>query len=245
MSCKQTLQTQSFLDGERTGAEAEAAALHMESCTECQALATDMALVSDALRNATRHRAPAALRGRVAASLQPPKSGPRPARGFWLGAASGTGSTALAAGLALFFILPPSAATLTAALADAHAKALLSGKTIMVASSDHHTVKPWLAEHVAISPPADDFATDGFPLIGGRSDNVAGTRAAVAVYRHGNHEVDLFAWPDRGVRLPEPAMTHGFRSAFWKSGDLDFAAISDVDAAAFEKFISLARTPRE
>ena len=243
MTCKETLQTQSFLDGELKGAEAEAAALHMESCAECQALATDMALVSDALRDATRHRAPAALRGRITASLQ--AAARRPTRGFWLGAASGTGITALAAGLAIFFILPPSAATLTASLANAHADALLSGKTIMVASSDHHTVKPWLAEHVAISPPADDFAADGFPLIGGRSDNVAGTRAAVAVYRHGNHEIDLFAWPDRGASLPEPAMTHGFRSSFWKSGDLDFAAISDVDAAAFEKFIALARTPRE
>jgi len=37
---------------------------------------------------------------------------------------------------------------------------------------------------------------------------------------------------------------HGFRNRFWKRGDLDFAAVSDVDAAAFEKFIALARDQR-
>jgi hypothetical protein len=67
----------------------------------------------------------------------------------------------------------------------------------------------------------------------------------VMVYRHGNHQIDLFAWPDRGAHLPRPAMAHGFRNAFWKSGDLDFAAVSDVDAGAFEKFAALVRAERE
>jgi hypothetical protein len=40
-------------------------------------------------------------------------------------------------------------------------------------------------------------------------------------------------------------MTHGFRSSFWKNGDLDFAAVSDVDAGAFANFIALARAQRE
>jgi hypothetical protein len=76
-------------------------------------------------------------------------------------------------------------------------------------------------------------------------DKVAGSRAAVMVYRHGNHELDLFAWPDRGASLPQPGMTHGFRTGFWKSGDLDFAAVSDMDQDAFQKFIALARAERE
>jgi hypothetical protein len=67
----------------------------------------------------------------------------------------------------------------------------------------------------------------------------------VVVYRHGNHEIDLFTWADRGARLPAPAMIHGFRTDFWKSGDLDFAAVSDVDAVAFAKFTALARAQPE
>jgi anti-sigma factor RsiW len=145
----------------------------------------------------------------------------------------------------LLALLPPTAASLSQSVVDAHTAALTGEKTIMVASSNHHTVKPWLAAHAGISPLVTDFADQGFVLTGGRTDEVAGTRAAVAVYRHGNHEVDLFAWPDRGAGLPNAGMARGFRMAFWKMGDLNYAAVSDVDAAAFQKFIDLAKTQRE
>ncbi len=65
------------------------------------------------------------------------------------------------------------------------------------------------------------------------------------VYAHGNHEVDLFAWPDRGADLPGTSMAHGFRITFWKAGDMDYAAVSDMDGAAFQKFVGLARAQRE
>jgi len=242
MTCDETLRTQSYLDGELDGAAAQEAERHLQTCAACQALAADTADLSDLLRTATRHRAPDALRGRIGTLLDRER---RPARPFWLGAASGAGAMALAASLAIFAILPPSAATLTGAVTDAHARALVADRTIMVASSNHHTVKPWLAAHAGLSPPVTDFASDGFVLTGGRVDEVAGSRAAVMVYRHGNHQIDLFAWPDRGAALPQPGMAHGFRSRFWKSGDLDFAAVSDVDSGAFEKFTALARAQRE
>ncbi|HWX90791.1 MAG TPA: zf-HC2 domain-containing protein [Rhizomicrobium sp.] len=238
------LQTQSYLDGELHGAAAQAAERHLQTCAACQALAAETADLSDLLRKAARHRAPDALRARVSRLLDR-EAVRRPPRPFWWGAASGAGITALAASLAIMAILPPSAATLTQSVADAHARALVSDKMIMVVSSNHHTVKPWLAAHAGLSPPVTDFAADGFALAGGRVDEVAGMRTAVMVYRHGNHQIDLFAWPDRGAHLPEPGMVHGFRSRFWKSGDLDFAAMSDVDSAAFEKFTALVRAQRE
>jgi anti-sigma factor RsiW len=244
MDCNQALQTQSYLDGELQGVEALEAERHLNACDACQTLATESADLSDLMRGAARYPAPPALRGKLLARLdREPVHLPR--RSFWLGAASGTGFTALVAALAVLAVLPPSTATLTQAVADAHARALVKGQTIMVASSNHHTVKPWLAAHAGLSPPVTDFAPDGFGLAGGRVDEVAGSRAAVMVYRHGNHQIDLFAWPDRGARLPEPGVTHGFRSRFWKSGDLDFAAVSDMDAASFEKFTVLARAQRE
>ena len=244
MNCQENQRTQSYLDGELQGAEAQAAERHLETCAQCQALAAQTADLSDALRKTVRYRAPESLRVRLAAGLDR-ETARKPARGFWYGAASGTGLTALAAGFALFLLLPPSAATLAQSVTDAHARALTSGKVIMVASSNHHTVKPWLAEHAGISPPVTDFAEAGFVLTGGRVDEVAGSRAAVAVYRHGNHQVDLFAWVDRGVPLPAPGISRGFRTRFWKSGDMDFAAVSDVDDVAFEKFSELAQQQRE
>lgn len=243
MSCKETLQTQSYLDGELQGAEATAAERHLESCADCQTLAAETADLSDALRQVQRYRAPEILRARVTAALD--REARPSGRSFWLGAASGASVSALAAGFALLALLPPTAASLSRSVADAHVAALTGNKTIMVASSNHHTVKPWLAAHAGISPPVSDFAEQGFVLVGGRMDEVAGARAAVTVYAHGNHQVDLFAWPDRGADLPTPGMSRGFRIAFWKSGDLDYAAVSDVDITAFQKFTDLAKAQRE
>lgn len=244
MSCKETLHTQSYLDGELNGADAMAVERHLETCADCQVLAANTADLSDALRKVIPYRAPDALRHRLMQQLDR-ETRRTPARSFWYGAASGGGLSALAAGFALLALLPPSAASLSQSIVEAHAAALTGGKTIMVASSSHHTVKPWLAAHAGISPPVTDFAGQGFVLTGGRTDEVAGARAAVAVYRHGNHDVDLFAWPDRGARLPPSGMVRGFRMAFWKMGDLDYAAVSDVGAAAFQKFIGLAQNQRE
>lgn len=244
MSTEHLLNTQSYLDGELSGAEAAEAERHLQTCAECQAFATGAAELSDALRRASRHAAPAQLRAAVLARLdKEPVAFSR--RSFWIGAGSGAGLSALAAGFAFLALLPPFVATLTQSVADAHAQALVAGKTIMVASSNHHTVKPWLAAHAGLSPPVADFAAEGFKLTGGRVDEVAGRPAAVMVYAHGNHEVDLFAWPDRGADLPGTGMAHGFRVTFWKAGDLDFAAVSDMDQAAFQEFVALAKAQRE
>jgi anti-sigma factor RsiW len=240
MSCDHMLTTQSYLDGQLEGAQIDAAERHLQTCAECQNFAARTADLSDALRRTTRHQAPEFLRARVRAALKR-EAGPTKVRAFWWGAASGGGASALAAALALFLFLPPSAASLAEAIADAHARALTSGHTIMVASSNHHVVKPWLAAHAGISPPATDFVAQGFVLTGGRVDTVAGTQAAVSVYAHGNHELDLFTWVDKSGTLPPSATVRGFRTAFWRQGDLNFAAVSDVDEAAFQKFIALAR----
>lgn len=244
MSCDHLLNTQSYLDGELKGVEAVEAERHLGTCVECQAFATAAAELSDALRKSPRQAAPAHLRDAVLARLdrEPVRFSPR---SFWMGTGAGAAMSALAAGFALLVMLPPSIGGLSESVADAHARALTSGQTIMVASSNHHTVKPWLAAHAGLSPLVTDFAKEGFVLVGGRVDEVAGARAAVMVYAHGNHTIDLFAWPDRGAALPQPGLTRGFRSAFWKKGDMDYAAISDVDAQAFQKFVGLARSQRE
>jgi len=251
MGCAETLRTQAYLDGEVDDADAEAAARHIEGCAECQAICDDAAALSDAIRKAAvRHRAPNALRARVGRMLDDEAAtgtktwtNPRKAmrRDFWLGAGAGAGLTALAAGLALLLTLPPSAAGLSASITDAHVRALMAGREIEVVSSDHHTVKPWFAGRVEVSPPVTDFAAQGFKLIGGRLDHIAGARAAVVAYQHGRHEIDLFVWADRGAALPESGLRHGYRSVLWKAGDLDFAAVSDVQGSELANFVTLVR----
>jgi anti-sigma factor RsiW len=139
MNCREDLRTQSWLDGELQGAAAQVAERHMELCAECQAQAADTRHLCDALRRATRHYAPDALRARIDDVIDREIRRRHP-RTFWVGAASGTGMTALAAALVIFVLLPPTAATLTASVIDAHDRALTSNQIIVVASSSHHTV---------------------------------------------------------------------------------------------------------
>jgi anti-sigma factor RsiW len=254
MSCAEILSTQAFIDGEITGPEAEAVERHIAGCADCQAFCADAAALSDAIRTrAPRYAAPASLRRRVEAMLDeeealaahPPRSGIPGRAGFWRGAFSGAGVTVLAAGFAVLALLPPSASTLADQVTVAHTTALMRNRTIEVVSTDHHTVKPWFAGRLPLSPPVADFTPQGYRLIGGRLDKVAGAPAAVVVYQHGKHEIDLFVWADRGSTLPSAGLSHGYHSIFWKSHDLDFAAVSDTAAPELRNFVNLVRAEPE
>ncbi|HUO11453.1 MAG TPA: zf-HC2 domain-containing protein [Caulobacteraceae bacterium] len=255
MSCAETLNTQAFIDGEVTGPDAEAIERHIEGCADCQAFCDDAAALNDAIRKrAPRYAAPAALRRRVEAMLDREsarraprlfRSVSRPSPGFWRGAFSGAGVTALAAGLAVFAFLPPSPSTLADQVTLAHTNAMMQGREIQVVSTDHHTVKPWFAGRLPLSPPVADFTAEGYKLVGGRLDKVGGAPAAVVVYRHGKHEIDLFVWADRGSPLPSAGLSHGYHSIFWKRQDLDFAAVSDTSTSELATFANLVRAEPE
>ena len=255
MSCAETLNTQASLDGEVIGAEAAAAERHIETCAECQTFCADAAALSDDIRKvAGRYRAPTDLKARVERMLDKevarqtdirtdPKRAAR--RSFWFGALGGVGVTGLVAATAILMILPRSAESLSDSVTDAHTQALMTGRTITVVSTDHHTVKPWFASRVAVSPPVTDFAAQGFKLIGGRLDRIAGEPAAVVVYQHGLHEIDLFVWANRGSTLPAAGIRHGYHSIFWRFQDLAFAAVSDTQVSELTTFVSLVRAERE
>ena len=53
-------------------------------------------------------------------------------------------------------------------IVSAHIRALMAPQSIDVASSDHHTVKPWFAGKLAFAPKVVDLSTQGFPLVGAR-----------------------------------------------------------------------------
>ncbi len=63
-----------------------------------------------------------------------------------------------------------------------------------VVSTDRHTVKPWFAGHADVSPVVADFADQGYRLVGGRADYFDHQRAAVVVYQHGAHIINVFTW---------------------------------------------------
>jgi anti-sigma factor RsiW len=54
-------------------------------------------------------------------------------------------------------------------------------------------VKLWLSARLDVSPPVLELKDVGFPLVGGRQDYIDGHPAAVVVYRHAKHVINLFA----------------------------------------------------
>jgi anti-sigma factor RsiW len=111
---------------------------------------------------------------------------------------------------------------------NAHLRSLMPAHLIDVESTDRHTVKPWFAGHVDVSPVVADFTEQGYKLIGGRADYVAHQRAAAVVYQHAAHVINVFSWSQDGKRLPADTSRNGYHFVFWRAGNLDYCAVSDT-----------------
>jgi anti-sigma factor RsiW len=250
MPCNDALRIQAYFDGELDAGASLEVERHLETCPACAALLRDLqATRGDIREQDLYHRASPALRANIANALDRETGSARPiggwlARGksFWAGAASGIGATALAAALAFFVLLPPATEPLVNDVMGAHLRSLMANHLIDVASSDQHTVKPWFAGHADVSPPAVDFPKEDYRLVGGRADYVDGRRAAVVVYRHGAHIINVFAWAQRGGALPNIVTRSGYHAVFWRSGDLVFCAVSDT---ALDELLGLTRLLKE
>jgi len=236
MPCIEASRTQEYFDGELDASASVDVERHLEACADCASLLADLEATRRLIREqAAYHRADAALRRRVADSLgREDGGGPRPRRWasanwrFLSGAVSGSAATALAAALVVFAALPAPSNLLVGDVMNAHLRSMMSDHLVDVVSSDRHTVKPWFAGHTDVSPPAVDFADQGYKLVGGRADYVDGHRAAVVVYRHGAHVINVFAWTHDDETLPVSASRNGYRFVFWRHGNLNFGAVSDT-----------------
>jgi len=247
MPCTEALRTQEYFDGELDAGASVDVERHLETCADCASLLADLESTRRLIREqAPYHRAEDALRKRIADSLRR-EDGDRPTVRRWAtanwkflsGAASGSAATALAAALVVFAVLPPPSSLLVGDVMSAHLRSMMSDHLVDVVSSDRHTVKPWFAGHTDVSPPAVDFADQGYKLVGGRADYVDGRRAAVVVYRHGAHVINVFAWAHGDDKRPATASRNGYRFVFWRRGNLDFAAVSDTGPDELEALVRL------
>ena len=97
------------------------------------------------------------------------------------------------------------------------ARAAVAGQPFDVASSDRHTVKPWLAGRTTVSADIVDLAAQGFPLAGGRVSVVDRVPAPTLVYRHNEHVVAVTELPldARGRARRRAATIDGYHVARW------------------------------
>ena len=114
---------------------------------------------------------------------------------------------------------------------SAHIRSLMGDHLTDLASSERHSVKPWLSNRLDFSPPVHDFANEGFILTGARLDYISGKPAAAIVYRYRQHVINVF------VQLGRPTGDHsfefsnhrGYNSVTVQSNGMTYRAVSDLN----------------
>ena len=210
-----------------------------------EALRTSMA------RLVQREAAPKTLTDRIAALGAPAaRAAPSPVRRpLWSGArvlalAASVAAVGFAAGAGLTALRENATPGVAAGLVSDFARASIAGQPYDVASSDRHTVKPWLAGRTTVSAAIVDLAPEGFPLAGGRVAIVDRIPAPTLVYRHNEHLVAVTELPPgaEGARANGAIQTiDGYHVARWSDANLAYLAVSDMDEQTLAEFVDAFR----
>ena len=263
MNCEEaTKLMDGYLDGELDPITSQTIEQHLRECHNCdQAYKTHGSLIR-AIGNATPYfKAPAALRERIQSSLRqeiakepvrnvvedfPPlfptgqrRTVPSAIPWNWLALAAAI----IFAAIITFNLMPRlqrpgSDQFLATQLIASHARSLMANHLTDVASSDQHTVKPWLDAKLDFAPPVVDLSSEGFPLIGGRLDYLDNRAVAALVYERRKHFINLFVWPaaSDAAKAPKTITRQGYQLLHWADSDFNYWAVSDVNPNDLQTF---------
>jgi anti-sigma factor RsiW len=229
-----SLRAQMALDGELDAAHQLAFDEALMRSPELAAQYAQLRALSQSIRaHAPREPAPQRLRARIEA-LAAPGAAPSRLRPTWAAIAAGL---AVAAALAGYWLGSLRSDPDVAELVAGYQRAALSGVPVDVASSDRHTVKPWLAAHAPLGALALDLAPDGYPLIGGRIEIVAGRPVPTLVYRRGGHLIAVSELP-LSESQEGPTTLDGYHIARWRDHERAYVAVSDIETDELSAFVT-------
>jgi anti-sigma factor RsiW len=226
-----------YVDHELDPVESASLQEHLASCAGCRRRVTEREALGRLVRSVPYYSMPDHLR--TALTTPPVRSRVTPR----LLAVAATVMLAVSlGGVTAVRVMRARQATdttggIAAGLVDSHVRALMADHLFDVRSTDQHTVKPWFGGRLDFSPPVDDLAPVGFPLVGGRLEYVAGRPAAALVYQRRQHTINLFIWPDSTSAVPDDVRSlRGFQLRHWNRGGMSFWAVSDLNDGELADF---------
>src|SRR6266513_5862036 len=265
MNCEEAAKLMDgYLDRELDPITSQTIEQHLRECPKCDEAYKIHGSLIHAIGNATPYyKAPAELRERIQSSLrdeiaelpsrdvardtQPlfPRRQPRPRAILW---ATSWNWLALAAAIIFAAIIaltlvprwqrPGADQFLATQLIASHVRSLMASHLTDVASTDQHTVKPWLDAKLDFAPPVVDLSGDGFPLIGGRLDYLDKRPVAALVYGRRKHFINVFVWPAAldEPKAPKTITREGYQLLHWADSDFNYWAVSDVNVNDLQLF---------
>jgi anti-sigma factor RsiW len=268
MNCEEAAKLMDgYLDGELDPITSQTVEQHLLECTKCDQVYKIHGSLIRAIGNATPYyKAPAELRERIQSSLrdeiaelptrsisrdpQPlfPRRQPRPRAILW---ETSWNWLALAAAIIFAAIIaftlvprlqrPGADQFLATQLIASHVRSLMANHLTDVASSDQHTVKPWLDAKLDFAPSVVDLSQQGFPLIGGRLDYLDNRPVAALVYQRRKHFINLFVWPSGpgAEKAMNTISRQGYHLLHWLDSEFNYWAVSDISEKELQEFQQL------
>jgi anti-sigma factor RsiW len=238
------IQLSAYVDGELEGLAVAGVEAHLKECPGCAARVTRERRLQAALRtHLGPERAPETLRLGVREAIagavrHAPARSPRIAQ--WVALAATIVVAVLGGREWATWSASHRTAPLESQVLAAHVRSLQLMHLTDVATSAHHTVKPWFAGKLDYSPPVPELDSLGFPLIGGRLDYVLDRPVAAIVYVRRQHVINVFLWPsgDSSATLATES-NRGYQSAHGAAGGMAYWAISDLNRGELERFAQL------
>jgi len=216
---------------------------HLLGCQACSETHSRLRAQKAGIRSAAPYyRAPARLERSIRDALRQAAAGEtKPAESSIPWRALAIAATVLlAVSVSWNFRPSPQNGLLAENVISDHIRSLIGTHLLDVPSTDQHTVKPWFNGKLDFSPEVKDFASQGFPLIGGRLDYLMNRPVAALVYGRRQHVINVFTWPgDQSLTAEGQFSRNGYNAVHWTRGPMTFWAVSDISATELTQFRNL------
>ena len=265
MDCNETqMVMHGYLDSELDLVRTVELERHFEECPHCQQAYSNQQALRATIRAALLyHNAPDQLANRIQEALRQAENQNSRASSFvpakwrthsswamtWVCGLAGASACLAILIFTVLRVVPwhdraPSDDVIAQQVLASHIRSLMQNHLTDVPSTDQHTVKPWFDGKLGFSPPVQDFADHDFALIGGRLDYLEDQPVAALVYQHRKHFINLFIWPSADVARLANAAHKGYNMIHWQQGDMNYWAVSDLNASELDEIVKLLRGTR-